>query len=226
MSPASGSNGRTVLAIVLVLIGTAYVIYSIWRTPPGGGERGEHHPAAGRTLFFVSLRSVDDGRLVGLTDFAGKVTLLNFWGTWCPPCREELPRLQVLAQEFATHEDFAVAAVSYPFGEDVDPRTLATETRQFLDATGLKLPVYLDVDNQTMTAADLIVGVPGFPTTIILDRSGKIRGVWNGYQRGYEQEMHEFVARLLAEPYQVSMPELTITGQEYLVPLEGEEPPP
>ena len=219
------TNGRTVLAMVLVLIGTAYVIYSIWRTP-GGGQRGEHHPAAGRPLFFVSLRGLGDDRAVSLADLSGKVTLVNFWGPWCPPCREELPRLQVLAEDFAAREDFKMVTVSYPQSDDTDRNELASETRQFLRDTGLELPAYLDVDGQTMTAADLLVGVAGFPTTIILDRASNVRGVWSGYQRGYEQEMKALVEKILAEPSKVKLPEITITGNEYLVPIEGEEAPP
>lgn len=223
--PVAGTSGRTGLALVMVLIGTAYVVYSIWRSP-AGGERGEHHPAVGRALFFVSLRGLDDDRTVSLADLSGKVTLVNFWGTWCPPCREELPRLQVLAQEFAGRDDFKMVTVSYPQSDATDRQALASETRQFLENTGLELPAYLDMDGQTMTATDLLVGVAGFPTTIILDRANNVRGVWSGYQRGYEQEMKALIEKLLAEPILVKLPEVTITGEEYLVPIEGEEGPP
>jgi len=224
--PASGSSRpvRT-FAILLLLLGAAYTTYIVVRSTVSH-NRGEQHPAVGRDLFFINLRGVDDNRPVSLSDLKGGVTLLNFWGTWCPPCREELPRLQTLAERFAPQDDFRLLAISYPQESGADNVALAADTRDYLTDNGLKLPAYLDSEGQTRSAIDLVVPLAGYPTTIILDRNNRVRGVWMGYQRGYEQEMEALVGKLLAEPLQIAMPEITITGNEYLVPIEDDESPP
>lgn len=222
---SSGSRPVRTLAILLLLLGAAYTTYVVVRSVVSH-NRGEQHPAVGREPFFINLRGVDDNRSVSLADLKGGVTLLNFWGTWCPPCREELPRLQTLAERFAEQEDFRLLAITYPQTAGTDDVALAAETRSYLADAGLQLSAYLDRGGQTQSAIDLVVPLAGYPTTIILDRNNRVRGVWTGYKRGYEQEMEALVEKLLEEPFQIVLPEITITGNEYLVPIEDDESPP
>ena len=74
---------------------------------------GTHHPAVGRKLPQLELKPLTgDGRPVSLEDLKGRVTLIDFWGTWCPPCAEELPHIAALATRFSGQLDFQVLAVS------------------------------------------------------------------------------------------------------------------
>ena len=103
-----------------------------------------------------------EGAQTTLADFAGRVVLVNFWATWCPPCRAEMPSIDALAEGMAG-EDFAVVALSTDFGGLAKPRG-------FFQEIGVEnLPLYLDADKEVSRAA----GVTGLPVTLLLDREGR-----------------------------------------------------
>ena len=104
-----------------------------------------------------------DGQLLDLAQFKGKVVLINFWATWCPPCRREMPSMERLSQALKG-EAFSVLAVDV--GEDAD--TIEAFTSQ-LDTT-LGFPILLDTRSHTMQAWK----VAGLPTTFLIDRQGRI----------------------------------------------------
>ncbi|OGU23607.1 MAG: thioredoxin [Hydrogenophilales bacterium RIFOXYD1_FULL_62_11] len=110
----------------------------------------------------LKLKSLD-GQLLDLTQFKGKVVLINFWATWCPPCRREMPSMERLSQALKG-EAFSVLAVDV--GEDAD--TIEAFTSQ-LDTT-LGFPILLDTRSHTMQAWK----VAGLPTTFLVDRQGRI----------------------------------------------------
>ncbi|QIR84178.1 TlpA disulfide reductase family protein [Paracoccus sp. AK26] len=97
-----------------------------------------------------------------LADYKGKVVLLNFWATWCAPCREEMPYLDALQSEMGG-EDFEVVAVA-------TGRNAPDRIDKFYAETGLQnLPVLLDPRQQL--ARDM--GVVGLPVTVLIDREGR-----------------------------------------------------
>jgi len=103
----------------------------------------------------------DQGRTT-LDAFRGKVVLVNFWATWCAPCRKEMPAIDALARDMAG-PDFAVVPVSTDFGGLAKPKA-------FFDQIGVQaLSVYLDGDRELAEAA----GVSGLPVTLLLDREGR-----------------------------------------------------
>lgn len=112
----------------------------------------------------IRLTSLD-GKQLAVADLEGKYVFLNFWATWCPPCREEMPSIQRMSDELSG-ADFAVYAISV--GE-----TKAT-VQAFLKKTPYTFPIVLDPDGQISA---MFAG-RGIPTTFILDRSGRaIAGV-------------------------------------------------
>lgn len=103
-----------------------------------------------------------NGQYVSLSDLRGKVVMVHFWATWCPPCVEELPTLAKLYQEFAGG-DFVMLAVSVDEGG-------AKAVTSFLQRNGLSLPVLLDPDRATAGR----YGTFKFPETYIVDREGVV----------------------------------------------------
>lgn len=108
------------------------------------------------------------GRKVSLHDFYGKVVLLNFWATWCTPCRDELPALERMQKRFAKR-GFVVVAVS------VDNE--AENIHQFVRKFDLKLLTLWDKDKRVAGSYD----VKRMPSSYLIDRRGKIRAVHYGY---------------------------------------------
>lgn len=104
-----------------------------------------------------------DGKTLDLAQLKGKVVLINFWATWCPPCRREMPSMERLSQAFKG-KPFVVLAVNV--GEDAD--TIEAFTSQ-LDTTPT-FPILLDTRSQGMRAWK----VAGLPTTFLVDQQGRI----------------------------------------------------
>ena len=124
------------------------------------------------------LRS-PDGDLVRLSDFAGQPVWLNFWATWCGPCRRELPDIQRLATEFED-DDLVVLAVN--LGESSDTAT------DFWDELGLELTILLDSNEDVAIQYRRV----GLPNNFFIDREG----VLQGFQLGFltEGKMREKLA--------------------------------
>lgn len=137
---------------------------------------------------------------VTLADLKGKVVLIDFWGTWCPPCRAEIPHLADLARELADQPDFRLLAVSCgPSGEEnVDE--LRAETEQFLQQQTLDLPTYADPQGTTRHTLEQVASFAGYPTLYLLDRQGTLQAIWHGYAPGLVIKVRERVQQLLATP--------------------------
>ena len=108
----------------------------------------------------VSVVSVADGSALKLSNLRGKVVLLNFWATWCPPCREEIPSMMKL-NGFMAGKPFQMVAISIDEGgkPDID---------EFFKGTGFSLPAYLDASGNSTRS----YGVTGVPETFIIDKQG------------------------------------------------------
>jgi peroxiredoxin len=119
-----------------------------------------------------------------LQEQRGRVVMVNFWATWCGPCRQEMPQLNTLYLKY--HElGFVLLGVNV----DDDARN-AVEVASKL---GLKFPVLLDTDKVVSHLYDLRT----MPSTVLIDRDGKVRYVHPGYVQGYEQVYEQQVRELL-----------------------------
>jgi peroxiredoxin len=119
-----------------------------------------------------SLRDLN-GDKVGLSDFRGKVVLLDFWATWCPPCRDELPWIDALYRQHKG-KDLVVLGVS-----DEDTGTI----RGFLKNFGYELPTLVDSERAVHT----MYGVQIIPTMVVINRNGVVVADYVG--RRSEQEL-------------------------------------
>lgn len=107
------------------------------------------------------------GNEVSLSDYKGQVVLLNFWATWCGPCKIEMPWFVEFQRQYKD-KGFTVLAVS--LDDDIDP------VAPFVEKYGLNFPVVWG-DNET---ADKFGGVAALPTTLIINREGEIIGSHTG----------------------------------------------
>ncbi len=208
VTPTSCLATAIALAIVLSLLG-GLVVFFIWVVLPMIPQRFVPNPEAyrgvGESLAFVELEPLTgQPPRLSLQDLDGRVTLLNFWGTWCPPCRDELPHLAALRERFAGRDEFQLIAISYPaFGENDDVRSLRENTEELLERLDLDLSTYWDPDDVTRSAVAQVIDFQGFPTTVLVDRLGVVRAVWVGYRPGVETQMERYVGVVLNEnePY-------------------------
>jgi peroxiredoxin len=109
----------------------------------------------------IELKSVA-GAPFRLSDLRGRVVLLNFWGTWCVPCREEIPELNELHREL---EPQGLTVVGASWNSPV------SDIQAFQQEIKIDYPILLDSEN----IGDLFGGIQSFPTTYIIDRQGRIR---------------------------------------------------
>lgn len=198
--PQRSATGQFVFWGALALA----VVAVIWiRQGARRGDQGLSHPGVGRLLPALNLRGLTGGASdVDLKDLKGKVALVNFWGTWCPPCRYELPHIVQLRRDFAARPDFRLLAVSCSGIEGESLEQLRDETRQFLAEKNLDLPTYADPDGATRQAVGMALGeldIPGYPTTVLLDREGILQAIWVGYESGVEEDMRRAIEGELAK---------------------------
>lgn len=111
------------------------------------------------------------GNIHALSDYNDKIIFLNFWATWCPPCRAELPYIQELYEEYSTDEDSDVVILGVTFPglgneQDIDG------VKDFLTKNGYTFPVLLDENASLMVP----YYINSFPTTFIILPGGKVLG--------------------------------------------------
>lgn len=124
---------------------------------------------------------------IRLSDLRGRVVLLNFWATWCPPCRAEMPSMQALYQDYR-EKGFEILAIS----SDVKGKETVAP---FVERLGLTFPMLLDPRNVVGTQ----LRVRGIPTSYVLDKQGRIVGLEIGARDWNKAAMRRLLERLLAE---------------------------
>jgi thiol-disulfide isomerase/thioredoxin len=132
-----------------------------------------------------TLASKNHGN-VRLQEQVGNVVLINFWASWCGPCREELPLLEALQQDYADL-GFTILAVNV----DKDP----AKADVLLNDIAVSFPVLFDND----AVVSKLYDVSAMPTTVIVDRDGKQRLLHKGYKSGDVAKYEQVVKSLLRE---------------------------
>jgi|DewCreStandDraft_4_1066084.scaffolds.fasta_scaffold47763_2 thiol-disulfide isomerase/thioredoxin len=126
-----------------------------------------------------------DGKEHRLSSLKGKVVLLDFWATWCGPCRMSMPGIQQLYTE-KRDKGFEVLGVAIE-------RDSNAPVRQVLEALGVTYPAGFPVSKQEVEAYN----PSGLPTMVLVDRGGRIRWRQEGYSQQLEQELRALVEELL-----------------------------
>jgi cytochrome c biogenesis protein CcmG, thiol:disulfide interchange protein DsbE len=131
-----------------------------------------------------TLQALDGGQ-VTLSDLKGKVVLINFWASWCTPCREEMPDIQTVYDRYK-EQGLVVLAVNLS-----EP---AVTVRSFVDRVGVNFPVLLDQRSQT----ERLYRILPLPSSFFLDRDGVIRYTFEGQMR--TEFIENRVLQLLSRP--------------------------
>ncbi|MCB7305274.1 redoxin family protein [Bariatricus massiliensis] len=119
------------------------------------------------------------GKTHTLSEYKGKTVFLNFWATWCGPCRQEMPHIQKIYEEYNKNEDDLVVlgvanprTDSHPKNSDVSEE----EIKQFLEDNGYDYPVAMDTTGDVFST----YGISSFPTTFMIDKDGNVFGYVSG----------------------------------------------
>ena len=126
----------------------------------------------------------NEKQLISNSSLRGKVVLLDFWGTWCPPCRESVPTLRDLQKKYAG-KGFALVSVSSDDDEDV--------WRTFIEAQKMNWSEYIDLSGEVLSAFN----VESFPTYVVLDKDGVMRFRQSGFAQGTEGELVDAINKAL-----------------------------
>lgn len=141
-------------------------------------------PTEGQAPNF-SLKTMT-GDTVTLSELRGQVVLINFWATWCGPCRQEMPLLDALYKRYNSL-GFVMLGVNV---ED-DP----AGAKKYLKDTPVSFPILFDSDNTVSEQYEVIA----MPSTVLVDRKGNVRYLHKGYEPGYENDYQDQIRALIRE---------------------------
>jgi peroxiredoxin len=168
--------------------GAAFAL-SLLACGPGSGTAGPNsaadaeHPLLGAAAPAFELEAPGGQQKVNLAEYAGKVVVVDFWATWCQPCKESFPAYQRLAQKFGSK--LSVIGVSV----DEDPAGIP----KFAKETGAKFPLAWD-DGQITSKS---YQPPTMPTSFVVDQTGIVRFVHSGFRAGDERAIESEIESLL-----------------------------
>ncbi len=132
-----------------------------------------------------TLKSLS-GKNLKLSEMAGNVVLINFWASWCGPCREEMPLLNALHNKYQPL-GFTVIGINVEEQSEM--------ARGFLEDFPVDFPILLDNKNRVSELYEVIA----MPTTVVVDRDGKLRFLHKGYKSGDEKKYRDMVKKLIRE---------------------------
>ncbi len=186
---------RTAVPLATLLVGLAFLAWllTLSRGLPAAPAGADPYvalalirlsPPTAAKAFSVPLLA---GGTASLDDYRGRVVFLNFWATWCVPCREEMPAIERLNQRLAA-KGLAVLAVSIDTGPE------AEAVRRFVAEHRLTFPIGLD---PSLRVVDLY-GIRALPATFLVDRRGRVLAQALGPREWDGPDAVSFVERLLA----------------------------
>ncbi len=162
----------------IIIAAVALIVGAVYLNRPGKDAAAQDVPAEnavmetpsqGRMAPDFTLTSTD-GKTIKLSDYRGKVVVLDFWATWCPPCKAEIPDFIRLYSQYK-NDGFQMLGISLDQGGlgDVKP---------FMQEHGINYPIMLGND-QVVSAYG---GIRGIPTTFVIDKKGYVRAAFEGYR--------------------------------------------
>ena len=126
------------------------------------------------------------GKNLKLSEMAGNVVLINFWASWCGPCRQEMPLLEDIYKKYKKL-GFTILGVNVE--QD------SSKARQMLKDVPVSFPILFDTENKVSKLYDVVA----MPSTVMVDRNGKMRFLHKGYKPGYEKDYRKQIRKLVKE---------------------------
>lgn len=126
------------------------------------------------------------GENVRLAEQRGQVVMLNFWASWCGPCRKEMPLLDAMSKRYSS-------AGFVLYGVNVEEDN--TDAKKLLKELGVTFPALFDPESK----ASSLYNVDAMPTTVVIDKKGEIRFVNRGYKEGDENKYRDQIRELIKE---------------------------
>ena len=172
--PPRPSNRNWVVIGVMAFALVAMIYIGLHTANKGGGMVGN---LRGKAAPDFELRDLISGQKVKLSDYKGKAVVLNFWATWCPPCKEEIPWFVDLQKQYGS-EGLAILSL------DTDDDASEQDVVAFAQKMGINYPVMRGSDE----VESLYGGVDGLPTTFYIGRDGRVLNRVEGLHSHYEIE--------------------------------------
>jgi cytochrome c biogenesis protein CcmG, thiol:disulfide interchange protein DsbE len=177
------SQRYTFIGVVLFIVGIMLLLWMALQ--PGDGQStaqsGPQVPEQGKPAPSFTSPALSGGE-VTLADHVGEVVIVNFWATWCPPCKAEMPGINAF---YERHQDEGLVVLA------VNAKESESLVRPFIEASGFSFPVLLDPAGSVVNQYQ----IRSFPTTIVIDRDGVVRHIQVGMIS--EEELEAAVAPLL-----------------------------
>lgn len=144
-----------------------------------------------------------EGEVIGpeSEELRGKVLLINLWGTWCPPCRYEIPYLVKLQEEYGAR-GFEVVGIEYAMYAPEDPAERAESLTKFAESLGMNYTILMGTQGeQSVVSEDLpaLRNFLSFPTSIFIRRDGTVAKVQQGFYEGDMPRYRALIEHLLGD---------------------------
>lgn len=139
----------------------------------------------------------NSGKNIRLNELSGEVIMLNFWATWCGPCRKEMPEMEKLYNQYKK-SGFTVLAVNI---ENSNNEKIKAKVDNFITEKQLTYPILYDSQKQVVTVLEdqFLRKNMAMPTTVFIDRDGNARFLHEGYKPGDEAKHKQYIETLLRE---------------------------
>jgi cytochrome c biogenesis protein CcmG/thiol:disulfide interchange protein DsbE len=144
------------------------------KTP--GEENKKLLEEATKKLSELNLLTID-GKEVKLSDYKGKVVLVNFWASWCPPCKEEMPIFEKVYQKY-NDKNFVILAVNMDTSEGA--------MKEFLEKNRYSFPI-------VRIKGEAGLNIPGLPTSYLVDKDGSVKKIRLGVYREVEEDLSKLL---------------------------------
>ncbi len=167
----------------LIVVISLFILFLFSSATAGPGEI---HEIIGKEAPDFTLKDMADAD-VTLASFKGKVIVVNFWATWCKPCKKEMPSLNEL---YNTYKDKGVVVLGVSVDRSKKP------ILKFLNKTTVDFPILLDAD---LTVKNELYKVFSLPTTFIIDRSGILKKYYRGEMNWMDPEIIKLIKGYLEQ---------------------------
>ena len=173
------------LIVLIIFVGSLALFWIA--SPPNATGIPALAPIHRQPLAITAPFPTLQGKLLDLTELRGQVVLVNFWATWCYPCRMEMPSMSALYQRYQNKPFTIIAIASDTQGIDV--------VAPFVSVSEVQFPIGLDPQNHLGKQ----LKIPGLPTSYILDTQGRVASLVVGARDWNSKAVHQLLDTLLAE---------------------------